>query len=84
MMMEVDFRVHQAVEIVGWNAPDQDQPEIVAEELHGVVVMEDGGVLLENRALLRTFDVGLDRHQAVFPSDLVSGVAAAGVGGQRL
>ena len=70
LVVNVHLAVHQGVEIVGGDAADQHQAEGVAQECHGMVLVQHLGVLLEDGTLLRVLDVGLDRHQAVFPRHL--------------
>ena len=64
LVMRLDLDVHQVLDLEGVEVAAHHHAQIVADELHDMVILDDARVLGEHRALVRVLDVVLDRHQA--------------------
>jgi hypothetical protein len=60
LVMRLDFDVHQVLDFEGIQIAADHHPQVVADELHDMVVVLDLWVLREHGAALRIFDVALD------------------------
>ncbi|MET3715617.1 hypothetical protein ABMD26_001865 [Pseudomonas sp. PvP001] len=59
------FHVEQAFEFVRRHVARRHDAQVIADERDHLLVLEDGGVLGEDRAGGDVFDVGLDGHHAL-------------------
>jgi hypothetical protein len=67
MVMHFHVQLHHLVHIERLHASRDRHPHRVADEIHRVMILHELGILRENRALVRPFNVRLDGHQAFFP-----------------
>jgi hypothetical protein len=65
----LQLRVEQVLQLVGLDLAVDYRAQGVAQKAHAVVVLEDGGVLVEDAALLGVSHVLVERDQAVAPAD---------------
>jgi hypothetical protein len=62
----VDLGVHQGLDLVRVQVAAHHHAQVVGDEVGHVVVVAHVGVLLEQRRVVRVFNVFFDRHQALF------------------
>ena len=63
VMVGLDLAVHQAFDLVGVEVARDHHAQVVGDELDHMVISTDHRVFLEDRRVVRVFDVLLDRHQ---------------------
>ena len=66
MMVSLDFDIHQILDFDGVEIAADHHAQIVCDEFHYMMIRRQNGVLTENRAFMRIFDIVLDRHQSLF------------------
>ena len=66
VMVDVHIQLHHLIDIEGLDATCDRHAHRVADEILHMVVFEKLGILGKNGALVRTFDVRLNRHKTFF------------------
>ena len=69
VVVGVDFLIHQRFDLERIQVAAHHQAQVIADEIQRVVICLDSGVIGEQRAFVRGFDVGFDRHHP-FAADL--------------
>ena len=62
--MSLDLQIHQVLDFECIQIAADHHAQIVGNELHRMVIVDDGRIFREYRAAVWRFDITLDRHQS--------------------